>query len=116
MTKLNEYNKFKKLYESGLSITKIAKLFKCHPDTIRIRLKELGVKLKKGRPFNSFTKKYPNIIAQYQSGETVRSLAKIYNCSFQNIWKLLKDRGQEMPNRGNSKNKERKFNNEKNIK
>ena len=76
----DSYNEIKELYLSGFSSNKIATLYKVDKASIVKILKALGVKIRSNK-LGINHQEFLELIQDYQSGYSLRELAKRYDCS-----------------------------------
>lgn len=96
-------NNIVNLYESGLNALQIGEMCGCSNETIRRKLKSLGVERRVGggiyrsnaRPQHVID----NIVNLYNSGNTLKQIGEKVDLSFQQISVILKDSGVQMRSR-----------------
>lgn len=76
----DKYDEIKELYLSGFSSNKIAELYEVDKASIVKILKQLNVKIRSNK-LNINNQELQELIADYNSGCSLRSLAKRYDCS-----------------------------------
>lgn len=76
----DSYNEIKELYLSGFSSNKIATLYKVDKASIVKILKALGVKIRSNK-LNINHQEFLELVHDYQTGYSLRELAKRYDCS-----------------------------------
>lgn len=76
----DKYDEIKELYLSGFSSNKIATLYKVDKATVVKILKQLKVKLRNNH-LDINSQEFKELVEDYQTGHSLKSLAKRYNCS-----------------------------------
>lgn len=76
----DSYNEIKELYLSGFSSNKIATLYKVDKASIVKILKALGVKIRSNK-LNINHQEFLELVHDYQTGYSLKELAKRYDCS-----------------------------------
>lgn len=76
----SQYDEIKELYLSGFSAYKISELFNVDKSTIIKILKGLDVKIRSNK-LNINQQEFQELVADYKSGYSLKSLAKRYDCS-----------------------------------
>ena len=76
----SQYDEIKELYLSGFSAYKISELFNVDKSTIIKILKGLGVKIRSNK-LNINQQEFQELVSDYKSGYSLKSLAKRYDCS-----------------------------------
>lgn len=91
----NQYDEVKELYLAGFSSHKIAELFKVDKTTIIKILKIQGVKIRnKGIHINH--QEFLELVKDYQSGYSLRELAKRYDCTGPGLKEYLQRKGVDL--------------------
>ena len=88
----NNYDEIKELYLSGFSSNKIAALYNVDKASIVKILKSLGVKIRSNK-LNINHQELLELINDYQSGYSLRELAKRYDCSPSELKEYLIKKG-----------------------
>lgn len=88
----NNYDEIKELYLSGFSSNKIATLYNVDKASIVKILKSLGVKIRSNK-LNINHQELLELINDYQSGYSLRELAKRYDCSPSGLKEYLIKKG-----------------------
>lgn len=91
----DKYDEIKCLYLSGFSSNKIATLFNVDKSTIVKILKQLNVKLRSNK-LNINHQEFLEIKTRYESGTSLKELAKEYGCSAPAMKEFLKRKGVEI--------------------
>ncbi len=94
----SQYDEIEGLYLSGFSSNKIATLFKVDKSTIINILIQLGVKLRSNK-LNINHQELLEIIEDYKSGYSLKSLAKRYDCSASSLKAFLIRKGVDIKNK-----------------
>lgn len=77
----NKYDEIKELYLSGFSSNKIATLYNVDKASIIKILKQLNVKIRNQKTININKQEFEELVTDYKSGYSLKSLAKRYDCS-----------------------------------
>lgn len=91
----DKYDEIKALYLSGFSSNKIATLFKVDKASIIKILKQLGVKIRSNK-LNINNQELQELIKDYQSGFSLRELAKRYDCTAPGLKEFLIKKGVDL--------------------
>ena len=91
----NQYEEIRELYLSGFSSTKIAELFKVDKATILKILHSLKVKIRKNN-LDINRQEFEELVRDYQSGFSLRELAKRYDCSAPGLKEFLLKKGVDL--------------------
>lgn len=91
----DKYDEIKSLYLAGFSSNKIATLYKVDKASIVKILKQLGVKIR-NNSLNINQQELQELITDYQSGYSLRELAKRYDCSGPGLKEFLIKKGVDM--------------------
>ena len=91
----NKYDEIKELYLSGFSSNKIATLYKVDKSTIVKILIGLGVKIRSNK-LNINKQEFLELVKDYQSGYSLRELAKRYDCSAPGLKEFLERKGVDL--------------------
>lgn len=94
----NKYDEIKELYLSGFSSNKIAVLFKVDKSTIVKILIQLGVKIRKNN-LNINHQELLELVKDYKTGYSLKSLAKRYDCSASALKAFLIRKGVDIKDR-----------------
>lgn len=89
----NKYNEIKELYLSGFSSNKIASLYEVDKASIVKILKQLDVKIRPHKTININKQEFNELVEDYKSGYSLRSLAKRYDCTGVSLKDYLIKRG-----------------------
>ena len=91
----NKYEEISALYLSGFSSNKIATLYKVDKASIVKILKQLGIKIR-NNSLNINRQELEELIQDYQSGYSLRELAKRYDCSAPGLKEFLIKKGVDL--------------------
>ena len=94
----DSYNEIKELYLSGFSSNKIATLYKVDKASIVKILKALGVKIRSNK-LNINHQEFLELVHDYQTGYSLRELAKRYDCSPDGLKGYLSRKGVDLRNK-----------------
>lgn len=96
----NSYDEIKELYLSGFSSNKIATLYSVDKASIVKILKQLGVKIR-SNTLNINKQEFNELIKDYQTGYSLKELAKRYNCTAPGLKEFLLKKGVNLRQRYN---------------
>ena len=88
----DKYDEIKCLYLSGFSSNKIADLYNLDKGTITKILKSLGVKIRNNK-LSINNQEFIEIVTDYKSGHSLKSIAKRYDCSGPGLKEFLLKKG-----------------------
>ena len=91
----DKYEEISALYLSGFSSNKIATLYKVDKASIVKILKQLGIKIR-NNSLNINRQELEELIQDYQSGYSLRELAKRYDCSAPGLKEFLIKKGVDL--------------------
>ena len=97
------------LYESGVSITKLSKMYSSSQSTIRKFLESSGVKIRNAHEGitalseRKYKRKLEDIISAYKSGMSIKEIETTYHTHQRTIYKILEEAG--IPRRNKNQNK-----------
>ena len=91
----DKYEEISSLYLSGFSSNKIATLYKVDKASIVKILKQLGIKIR-NNSLNINKQELKELIQDYQSGYSLRELAKRYDCSAPGLKEFLIKKGVDL--------------------
>lgn len=94
----NSYDEIKELYLSGFSSNKIATLYNVDKASIIKILRQLKVKIRTNS-LNINRQEFKELVRDYQSGFSLRELAKRYNCSGPGLKEFLLKKGVDLRKR-----------------
>ena len=94
----DSYNEIKELYLSGFSSNKIATLYKVDKASIVKILKALGVKIRSNK-LNINHQEFLELVHDYQTGYSLKELAKRYDCSPVGLKDYLVRKGVDLRNK-----------------
>lgn len=94
----SQYEEIKGLYLSGFSCYKIASLFNVDKTTILKILKIMGVKIRNNQ-LNINRQELEELILDYNTGYSLKELAKRYNCSASGLKEFLIKKGVDVRNK-----------------
>lgn len=104
------YNEWVKLYQNGLTVNEIAKIYGAHRDTVRKAIINKNVSLRKRTEFYAPYKEfYDEWVELYKSGMSTCKIAELYGCSAVAVGDALKKCGVEMRSPGESSAKYTQF-------
>lgn len=91
----NNYDEIKELYLSGFSSNKIAGLYCVDKASIIKILRQLGVKIRSNN-LDINKQEFEELVNDYQTGYSLRELAKRYNCSAPGLKEFLVKKGVDL--------------------
>lgn len=91
----DKYDEIESLYLSGFSSNKIATLFNVDKATVVKILKSLGVKIRSNK-LNINRQEFIELVKDYNTGFSLRELAKRYNCSPIGLKQYLVNKGVDL--------------------
>lgn len=94
----SQYDEIKELYLSGFSSNKIATLYQLDKGTIVKILKGLNVKIRNNK-LNINKQELQELVSDYQSGYSIKELAKRYDCSPVGLKEYLIKKGVDIKNK-----------------
>lgn len=94
----DKYDEICSLYLAGFSSNKIATLYKVDKASIVKILKALGVKLRSNK-LNINNQEFQELVQDYQSGYSLRELAKRYDCTGPGLKAFLIKKGVNLKNK-----------------
>lgn len=94
----DKYEEIKNLYLSGFSSNKIGTLYNVDKATIVKILKALGVKLRSNK-LNINNQEFLELVADYNSGFSLRELSKRYDCSPLGLKEYMQNKGVNIRNK-----------------
>ncbi len=89
----DKYEEIKDMYLAGYSTAKISCLYNVDRHCISNILKSLGVKVKKSEKININAQEFEELVSKYQTGYSLKSLAKEYGCTSVGLKEYLQKRG-----------------------
>lgn len=92
----NKYDEIKFMYLSGYSTAKISNLYNVDRHCISNILKQLGVKVKASNKININAQELKELIEDYNTGYSLKSLAKRYGCSSVGLKEYLLKKGVDL--------------------
>ena len=99
----------KESYLSGVSVSKLAKKYKCSVATIQAVLKSENIKLNgNGAPKRGAWRYAEDIKQHYLGGKSLKQIADEYNCSYNTIRTIVKDQGIKPRKAGKGRSEVRK--------
>lgn len=96
----NSYSEIEELYLSGFSSNKIATLYNVDKASIVKILKQLGVKIRTNS-LNINKQEFEELVRDYQTGYSIRELAKRYDCTPPGLKGFLIRKGVDLRHRYN---------------
>lgn len=100
ITSDSQYEEICGLYLSGFSSTKIASLYNVDKATILKILHSMKIKLRSNK-LNINRQEFKELVADYKSGYSLKSLAKRYDCAGQSLGEYLKRKGVDLRDKYN---------------
>lgn len=94
----DKYDEIKELYLSGFSSNKIATLYKVDKSSIVRILRSLGVKIRSNK-LSINHQEFLELVHDYQTGYSLKELAKRYDCSTTGLKDYLSKKGVDLRNR-----------------
>ena len=94
----DKYDEIKELYLSGFSSNKIATLYKVDKSTIIKILKGLDVKIR-SRVLKINNQEFQELVRDYQTGYSLKSLAKRYDCDPKALKAFMERKGVDVRNK-----------------
>lgn len=92
----NKYDEIKGMYLAGYSTAKISSLYNVDRHCISNILKQLGVKVKSSDKISMNAQELSELITDYKSGYSLKSLAKRYGCSAPGLKDYLIKKGVDL--------------------
>ena len=89
----DKYEEIKGMYLAGYSTAKIATLYNVDRHCISNILKSLGVKIKKSESIHINMQELQELVQDYQTGYSLKSLARRYGCSAVGLKEFLQKKG-----------------------
>lgn len=89
----DKYEEIKGMYLAGYSTAKISCLYNVDRHCISNILKSLGVKVRKSEKININAQEFEELVSKYQTGYSLKSLAKEYGCTDVGLKEYLQKRG-----------------------
>ena len=84
-----EVRHVEELYNEGLTVIKIAKMYNVKPIRISKILKELNVVLRKGYRSTAIIKRDKEIVQVYTNGKSIGDIATLYNLRRDRVYKII---------------------------
>lgn len=89
----DKYEEMQGMYLAGYSTAKISSLFNVDRHCISNILKSMGVIVHKADPININNQEFQELVLDYQTGYSLKSLAKRYGCSSAGLKEYLQKKG-----------------------
>lgn len=91
-----QVNQIRQYAAEGMTVTEIARIYRVPMTTLYSKMKQLGIKTSKDYKIAKINDRIPSVdevLANIQSGITVREMAQSYNVSISKLYKFMKEHG-----------------------